>query len=265
MNIFVRVGSSVARNAHKILFGTSVILAVSVPVVAAKNAADATNHIYDEELDRGERLSTKDKIKESWKYYIPTIGLTAAELLSIYGMHEVNQKRYAAILGSYLASKEFYDNYQEKVKETIGEEKEKDIRESLKNVKASTDDKFKVYEPFSNQFFTVSKEQLLWAELTLNKMFHEHGWVTLNQFLELIPGTKCRKDCDKIGWGVGMDSWDYNWSFYGTPWIDVRPQIGNDDNGDPIMVLRFGMPPAEPDFDNPDEQIPFDIRFKGGC
>ena len=272
MHILTRIGNGVIHNAPKILFVTSMGLAVAVPIVAAKNGVDAANHIFDEEFEQKRRLNIKEKVRLVWTDYIPTVGLTAAELLTIYGMRAVDQKRYMTAVGMYAASKEAYGRYMNKVKEAVGEEKEKDIRESLKEdnkknfMAVNADKKFRVYEPFSNQTFWTTNEQLLWAELTINKLVQQTGWASLNQFLELIPGTKCRKDCDKIGWAIGNDTWDWNWSFYpGVPWIDIQPRMAENDEGQPMCVLAFGMPPAEPDFDDPDEQIPFDIRIKGGC
>lgn len=270
MHILTRIGNGVIHHSPTILFLTSMGLTIANPIVAAKNATDAANHIFDEELERKERLSTKDKVKLVWKDYIPTVGLTAANLLTIYGMHTVDTRRYLAVVGMYAASKEAYDRYQGKIKEVIGVEQEKDIREKLKEenrknfMGVNAEKKFRVYEPFSNQTFWTTNEQLLWAELNINKLVQQTGWASLNQFLEMIPGTKCRKDADKIGWAIGTDTWDWNWSFYpGVPWIDVKPRMAEDDNGNTICVLAFGMPPAEPDFDDPDEQVPFEIRFKG--
>lgn len=255
MNILATIGNTVIKNSHRILFATTVAGAIVTPVIAVKNTFDSAHDIQNEELELKKNLDTKEKVKLVWKNYIPTAGMMAFTVISAVGMHTSNQKRYAAIVGLYSASREFYSQYQEKVKEEIGEEKERDIREELKNLKETPSGKFRVYEPFSNQYFWTTTEQLMWAELTVNKMFQQDDWVSLNDFLELLPGAKQRKEGDKIGWDRYTDSSAWDWSFYGTPWIDVKPQIADDDEGEPIMVLRFGMPPKEPIFDEDNDPI----------
>lgn len=248
--IIAKIGNAVIKNSHHILFAVSLGCVATIPVVTAKDTVKALNRID------GEERSKKETIKRIWTCYIPTAGITVASILAVTGTHISNQKRYASLAGAYIASKEFYDRYQSKVKEAIGEDKEKDIRQAIKDdlkenyLDVNSKKKFRVYEPYTNQTFWTTSEQLLWAEINLNKTLQTAGWVPLNMFFEMIPGAKCKKAGDKIGWQVGEDQWDWNWSYYpGVPWISVETRPYKDDNGDPMLVLVFGMNPSEPIFE----------------
>lgn len=247
--------TELVKNLPSILTGVAVAGVVETVILAVKATPKALDILEDkksEEKQDGTPWNKKDTVKATWKCYIPAAiagGMTIGCILMANHVHLVKE---AGIVAAYWKLGGKFQDYKEKAGEKTNEKVEKAIRkehisEAVVNKPADPLEigKIWVYEPESEQYFQATTEQILWAELTANKMFANQGWLSLNQFLALLPNAKKSDFGDYYGWyTIDEDgSWDFNWSFYrGTPWIDIQPQITEDDD---VMVLAYGMHPGD--------------------
>ena len=80
-------------------------------------------------------------------------------------------------------------------------------------------------------------EEILDAELNINKRFAENGLATLNEFYEFLGLDKIR-GCDLIGWE--SDSMD---EFYNRSWIDFEHQLVELGGGLECYILETPVVP----------------------
>ena len=239
-----------------ILTGVAVAGVVETTILAVKatpKALDILEEMYTSEKKDGTPWNKKDDIKATWKCYIPAATAGFGTIACIIGANHLHLSKEAGIIAAYSLLGDKFSDYRER----SGEKHDKKIMDGIKkdHISEAVNEKpdkplevgkMWVYEPESKQYFQATTEQILWAELTANKMFANQGWLSFNQFLDLLPGAKKVPWGDFTGWySIDEDgTWDYNWSFYpgGTPLIDIQPQIATDDD---VMILAYGMHPGD--------------------
>ena len=250
-------------NAPYILSGLAAYGVVETAVLSIKATPKAI-YILEEHMYENENSPTaKQTIELTWRCYIPAMVAAAGTIACIVGVNVLNFRREASLIAAY----SFAESKLREYRNELGEKKDAKIQESISekkrkahdiDFKACTDGKMWCYEPESDQYFQATTEQILWAELTANKVFKNLGELSFNDFLELLPG--CRKVPwgDHYGWYTYDEdgSWDYNWSFYpgGTPWIDIQPQIVTIDEDTKVLKIAYGMHPGD-DLDCKDKTI----------
>lgn len=202
--------------------------------------------------------SKRDIFCNTWRCYIPAAIAGFGTIACIVGANYIHLSKEVGIAAAYSLVGTKFNEY----KQHAGEETDAKIKESIRKEHISNLEKPQeplepgkmwCYEPESDQFFQATTEQILWAELTANKIFANQGELRFNQFLNLLPGVKKVPWGDHFGWYITDDdgTWDFNWSFYrGTPWIDIQPQIAVDQD---MMILSYGMHPG-------DETDPHDLE-----
>lgn len=242
------------NNLPSILTGVAVAGIVETTILAVKatpKALDILEEMKSKEKQDGSPWNKKDTVKSTWKCYIPAGIACAGTIACVIGANYMHLSKEAGIVAAYsLLGNKFHD-----YRDLSGEKHDKKIMDAIQKDHISEIEKpdkpleigkMWVYEPESKQYFQATTEQILWAELTANKIFSNQGWLSFNQFLDLLPGAKRVKWGDYYGWYTYDEdgAWDFNWSFYpgGTPWIDIQPQIATDDD---VMILAYGMHPGD--------------------
>ena len=219
-----------------------------------------------------------DPCRPKWKNYGRTVGVATATIVCIGASHKIGTKQIATIAGAAAGAKKLYDKYEDKVKEVIGEVKNEEIKKEVakdraKERLANTDyvlgegyqEYF--YEPATDQWFYCTREGIRSAQNELcNEFIHDPedfeskdnecvmAGVLLSRWIELLikHGAKGLRKCPeydkpKIGWfwGDGDAYWDYNWGFFGGPWVTVNfEEIFEGDDG--YTMLDYG--PMAPTF-----------------
>lgn len=244
----------ILENLPSILTGVAVagvVETVYLAVKATPKALDILEERSSEEKKDGTVWNKTDTVKATWKCYIPAAIAGAGTIACIVGANYAHLSREAGMLAAYSFLGEKFVDYRERSGEKHDDKimnsiKKDHISEVRKPDRPLEVGKMWVYEPESKQYFQATTEQILWAELTANKIFHNQGWLSFNQFLDLLPEAKRVDWGDHTGWYISDEdgSWDFNWSFYrgGTPWIDIQPQISEDDD---VMVIAYGMHPGD--------------------
>ena len=78
----------------------------------------------------------KEAFQSAWKCYIPAAVTGTVSVACLIGASSVNAKRNAALATAYTISETALSEYRNKVIETIGEKKEKTVRDEVAKEKA---------------------------------------------------------------------------------------------------------------------------------
>jgi hypothetical protein len=215
----------------------------------------ATKKADDILLAEDEELTFKERVKKTWKCYIPPAFAGVVTIATGIGSNRISSQRLetAAVIGAM-----YFDRataLEKRLEEKLGpvdpnriDEKEKYKRLNDITTGCAKNEKMLCYESASKQWFHATQQELLMSEITLNKLFKDRKKVSLNQWLVLLP--ECRT---KPGWG---DRWgwtenvteggsDLNWAYYsGAPWIDVEVQLAEKD-GHSYLYITYGLEPME--------------------
>lgn len=222
-------------------WGTAAILAV-------KETPKALRLIEDAEYEKGESLTTQEKIKAAWKPYIPAMVTAGVSTACLIGASNVSAGRNAALAAAYQLTNTALKDYKEQVVEVVGEKKEQIIQEKvnekkLKENPASTSQiiftgkgKTRCYDTTSDRYFESDKDTIEKAIIRLNKrMQGGEMYITLNEFYDEI-GLRHIPIGDKIGWNVDTL---------------IEPHFSShlDDTDTPCLVLDYLVAPTW-DFSN---------------
>lgn len=160
-----------------------------------------------------DKLTKKEIIKATWKYYLPVAVTTCASIPCIIASNRVSSRRNAALAAAYTLSEAALQEYQNKAKEIVGEKKEKEIREAVdkelvekskgpsKELVMLDDSEQLFYEPLTDRYFksTWNKIQQACNELNEEAIGSTTGIFTLNDWFYRI-GLDYTEIGDNIGW-----------------------------------------------------------------
>lgn len=240
------------KHSPEILTGIGIAGMITTTVLAVKATPKALVLLEDAEFDKkdetGEELTVPEKIKVCWKCYIPAAVTGIASVTCIIGASSVNAKRSAALATAYSISQTALNEYKEKVVETIGEKKEKDIRYKIAQDRADKKPVSKsevivtekgntlFFEPLSGRYFKSDIETVKRVVNELNKrMIGGEQYISLTEFYVEI-GLAPTEISGRIGWRVDQDIIEIDY-----------PAIKADD-GTPCLSLDYLVQP-EYDFD----------------
>ena len=190
------------------------------------------------------------KEEKGWKKWIPPVIAGLGTICCIAGVHNVHLKKEATLAAAVAfykaAGEDFEDAVFNKFSDAGLKENVMMADRDAEAMKSMTM-KIKIWEPYTNQWFEANRQEILWAELTANKMLAQRGTVTLNDVLRLYsdPSLKIKKAGNKLGW-----SWDdelFNDSasyYYSGGWIDICPQFEEWD-GRTCFVMDYGINPSD--------------------
>lgn len=200
------------------------------------------------------RKSDPEKtFKEQWKNYIPVGVAGIGTIACIIGANWIHLSREATMLAGitfYKAMVSEYEDYEDEMFDRFGdaglkvnnERKKEDSPQAV-----SHNMKLKIWEPYTKQWFHASQEEILWAELTANKMLHQGKNVTLNDVLKLYSdkSLKYKKDGDALGWSWDDEMFnDGSCYYYAGGWIDMCPQFV-EVNGEWMFQMEYGINPND--------------------
>lgn len=161
--------------------------------------------------------TTKEKVKDCWKFYLPAAALGAGTIACILGSNALNKKQIASLTAGYMALGKAYQEYRREVAQHVGADYEKEIYKDAQSVlKKSTsdmvEDKLLCYEPISKRYFHATEAALLEAFYSLNRDFALNGSKRLPYVLEpgnidaydeLMQTLYSPDEREKIEWCIG--------------------------------------------------------------
>lgn len=236
-----------SKHSPEILLGLAIASGITSAIMIFK-AAPKAKEVLDARLEELPKDAPMHKIIfEGGKAVIPviwpsllvggmSIGLAVASC-------RISLKRTAAITTAYSISEAKLAEYQKKVIEKLGENKEKKIRDEiakdrvennpppeLNNEIVLPENKFLCYDSMSGRYFKSSRDELEKAQNELNRRLINENYISLNELYEEIGLTPIELGED-VGFNVGNDLIDMEFSSILT------------DNGTPCLVLDYRVCP----------------------
>lgn len=157
------------------LSGTSALLTcigvigiIATAVMAAKDSNKARNLLIDAEIDKGEDLTTKEKVLVAAPAYIPTIVVAGATIACVLGANILNRRNQASLMSAYALLDTSYKEYRRKVEEMYGEGSDDAIMSELAKedyAEASVDElpegETLFWDSLSGRYFTSTIDEVL--------------------------------------------------------------------------------------------------------
>ena len=232
------------RNGSTILTVVGGIGVVATSVSAVIATPKALRLLEEAKEEKEEELTKLEKIKIAGPVYIPSIVLGVGTLTCIFGANLTNKRSQAALVSAYTLLDSSYKEYKQKVKHIYGEEGEKNIREALaKDQYEETEyldeyeDGLKLYyDEFSRRYFRATKETVLNAEYTINKLLSQDSYVYLNEWYDLLDVEQVDYG-NHIGWSAAQ-MFDMYWS----SWIHFWHEEVDMEDGMECTIIHFTEP-----------------------
>lgn len=234
----------VSKRSPEILTGIGIAGMITTTVLAVRATPKALQLIEEKKTEEWvDELKPLEVVKAAWKPYIPAAVTGTVSIACLIGASSVNAKRNAALATAYKLSETALSEYREKVIETIGEKKERAVRDKVaeERVKKNPVSKSEVivtgngktlcFDPISGRYFMSSIEAIKRAENKLNKqMLHDiSGYVSLNDLYDELDLDHTSVG-DDLGWNTDK-------------LIDIGFSSQLNDNGEPSVVLDFVVAP----------------------
>lgn len=245
-NIINTTKGFVKKHSPEILTGIGVTGMITSTVLAVKATPKAINLINDKKFELNyelsEKLPVKEVIKAAWKPYIPAVVTGVMSATCIIGASAVNTKRNAALATAYAISEKTLLTYRDKVIETIGEKKEKEIRNKISQDKVNKEpaSKTQVFitpkgntlcmDDITGRYFRSDIEAIKKAVNELNKRMMVQNYVSLNELYSAI-GLEPISTGNRIGWNIDKG------------FIDVDFNTCLADNDEPCIVVEYSESP----------------------
>lgn len=258
---------SLSKHSPEILTGigiagmiTTTFLAVKATPKALKLIERRKEELDDEKfnnhMDKGgdlrdyhdiEKLKVSEVIKTTWKCYIPAAVTSVASIACLVGASSVHVKRNAVLATAYQLSETALTEYKEKVIETIGEKKEKVIRDkvnkerieknpvSQNNVILTEKGNTLCYDHLSGRYFKSDIDKINKAVNAINNRILHDYYASLNDLYAEL-GLYSVSLGDHMGWNSDM----------GLLEVDFSSQLNDD--GNPCLVMDLNKAPKY-DFD----------------
>lgn len=245
------LGNMLAKNSPTILTGMGVAGLLTTTVMAVRATPKALE-LLEAEKDRiykdwdGPReeivLSNKTILDLTWKCYLPAAITGAITIGCIISANSINLKRNAALAGLYSLSEAAMKEYQAKVVETIGKNKERAIKDDIAKDKIHknpvSDNEIVItgkgdtlcYDALSGRYFKSDIEEIKRAMNKLSRDLLSDMFISLNDiYSELdLRGTNLG---DMVGWHVDDGL------------IEPRFSSQLTENGTPCLVMDFDVEP----------------------
>ena len=261
-NLFKTIKAGTMKHSPEILTGIGIAGMITTTVLAVKATPKALKLIDAKKRDIFDNLDPEDipgnstdytevsltpleVVKTAWKPYIPVAVTCVASVTCLIGASSVNAKRNAALATAYELSKTALSDYKEKVVETIGEKKEKTIREKVaqKKVDENPSGKSEVIitgngdvlflEPASMRYFKSDIE-------SVRKIINDLNYRMTTGMEEYISLSELY---DEIGLSHTVTSDDMGWNIYKDGPIDIDFPAAKTDKGEPCLMLEYNVSP----------------------
>ena len=241
------------KHSPEILTGIGIAGMITTTVLAVRATPKALQLIEQAGYEKGSdenptmdmeftSLTTVETIKVVWKCYIPSAVVGITSILCLIGASSVNVRRNAALATAYTLSETAMREYRDKVVKTIGEKKERSVRDAIAKDKIEQNpvtnseviitDKGDTlcFDMLSGRYFKSDIEKLRKGINELNRLMLSDGYVSLNDFYYEI-GLENIKIGDTIGWNYDKGLVD----------IDFSSHLAAD--GTPCLAINFSIAP----------------------
>lgn len=238
---FVWAGAK--KHSPEILIGMGIAGAASSVIFAVKATPKAMILLEEKRQELGvEKLEAKEIIKTAAPVYILTAVSFGVSVACIVGASSVNARRNAALTAAYTLSESTLRTYRDKVLETVGEDKEREIRqkaaieqqqstpEPQTLVVSSAAGQLKCFDSLSGRYFVSTKNEIDKAVNEFNRQLRDDMRISLNDWYDLI-GLDTNKLGDMLGWDIERG------------YVETCYASRLDEDGLPCLVVNYVEPP----------------------
>lgn len=192
-----------------------------------------------------EDMTLREKIKRTWKCYIPSCIIATSTILCIIYSDKVTMNEKIALFNALSTAQNNYKNIRENINEVCDEQTKKEINKNLIKDKVPKDlyidrtgEKI-FYEEYRGQFFSSTIDNVLKAEYKFNKHLSIIGKASLNDFYKYL-GLSDIDSGDRLGWTI-----DYGYTGINetNPWVDFEHSKMEDDDGCEYYYLNYSNHP----------------------
>lgn len=212
-NMLRRVAKLADDNSPALLTAAGVAGVVITAFLTARSAAKSAEIIRVVEEDHGEQITTGEKAELVWKQYIPPFCAGAVTITCIVLANRIGTRRVAAMAALAAVSERAYEEYKLKVRERVGEHKERAIRDEINQMRVDqqppkSNEVFIVGEgevlfmdSFTRRYFKSTVEKVRRAENDINARIVTDFYASLTEFYDLIGLPKTAYS-DEVGWNL---------------------------------------------------------------
>lgn len=231
------------KHSPELLVGLGIAGAASSVIFAVKATPKAMILLDQKKQELGvEKLDAKEIIKTAAPVYIPTAVSFGVSVACIIGASSVNARRNAALTAAYTLSESTLRTYRDKVLETVGEDKEREIRQAvaIEQQQNTPEPKtlivnnaagqIKCFESLTGRYFVSSKNQIDKAVNEFNRQLRDDMTISLNDWFDLI-GLEHVKAGDMLSWDIDRG------------YVETCYASRLDEEGVPCLVVNYVEPP----------------------
>lgn len=242
-NIIKGIKASISRHSPEILTGIGIAGMVTTTILAVKATPKAIKLIEAEKRAKHvDALSPVDTVKTVWKCYIPAAMTGVSSIACLIGSNAINAKRNAALTTVYTLSEMARNEYKEKVIETIGEKKERTIKEKVdaERIKRDPVSKKEViitekgttlcYDHVFGRYFKSDIDLINRAMNKINREIVINMYASLNDFYAELGLSPVEMGYD-LGWNIDDGT------------IEIEPSSQLADDGTPCLVIDYSVSP----------------------
>jgi hypothetical protein len=241
----------------------SVILAIasSIGVIAtafiAVKETEKAKKSKDNLLLKNPKATKKEIVIAEGLAYAPAICVGVATISSVIASHMLSKKAEASLIAGASLIGEGWNKYQYKVKDLLGIDVDKKIRESIANDDSKklnldkTDERTLYYvEPIG--FFKAKAEDLAWAYGDMNQRLHtvdkdSHHTAFFCLIYDMILDSNAEimdpniaNDVNKLNWGWSSEYLDEKMK---PEWIQMTLTEKKTEDGTPYTLISFDVSP----------------------
>lgn len=234
--------AKLSKHAPEILLTLGVTSMFSSIVLAVTATPKALESIDKAQTEKGEELTPVEKVKVAWKPYVPTVATFTFGTCCLIGANSAHTRRNAALAAAYKLSETAFSEYKEKVVETIGEKKEKTVRDKVAQDKIEKDPVTTkeviitgkgttlCYDSASGRYFESSVERIEHAINVINRTMTYDMYVSLNDLYDEL-GLSPTKLGNDLGWNLDHGL------------VEFDPTYGPAADGRPCLIMDYNVAP----------------------
>lgn len=243
-SFFKSIKALATKHSPEILTAIGIAGMIGTTIMAVSATPKALRLIEKAEKEEDRRLTKVEVVKVTWKKYLPATVTGAVSIGCLIGANSVHAKRNAALATAYQLSTTAFNEYREKVVETIGEKKEKAVHDkvaadrieknpvSQNQVIITGNGTSLCYDVAGDRYFESSIDRIKRAvnDLNYRMISGAEMSISLNEFYTAI-GLKQTPLGEQVGWRIDKGQIDIHFS----------SQIADDDR--PCIVIEYLVPP----------------------
>lgn len=183
-----------------ILTGFAVGGVISTALLTARATTKAVREIDAANYGREEpfKLTLKEKARLTWTYFVPPVIIAGSTVACVIGAQSINMRRQAALAGAFAITENAFQEYKEKVIESLGESKDKKLRDEVVQ-KQVTDNpppaemivigagNVLCLDTYTGRYFESTKETIHGAQNAFNDgLLHGEMYMSLNEFYHML-------------------------------------------------------------------------------